>query len=80
MVALGLTAIFTVVMVTVVRRRLGFLQRRYERVGHVSIDMVAIVMAGVLLSAFITERIGIHAIFGAFVFGTIMPKGSRSTH
>lgn len=74
-----LTAGFVLVMVFVVRRLLGFLAARHEATGHLSIDMVAIVLAGVLLSAFATEWIGIHAIFGAFVFGLIMPKRSGMT-
>ena len=32
------------------------------------------VLVGVLVSAYITEEIGIHAIFGAFILGAMMPK------
>src|SRR5437868_15117774 len=32
---------------------------------------------GILLSALATDRIGIHAIFGAFLFGAIMPQRSE---
>jgi Kef-type K+ transport system membrane component KefB len=35
------------------------------------------VLIGVLLSALATETIGIHAIFGAFMFGYIIPHDSR---
>jgi Kef-type K+ transport system membrane component KefB len=34
---------------------------------------IALTVAGLLLSAGITEAIGIHAIFGAFMFGAIIP-------
>ncbi|HWE39967.1 MAG TPA: cation:proton antiporter, partial [Isosphaeraceae bacterium] len=51
-------------------------ERRYLEKGHLSVDHVALVLVGVLLSALTTEKIGIHAIFGAFVFGAVMPKGS----
>jgi nucleotide-binding universal stress UspA family protein len=34
---------------------------------------------GLLLAAYATEWIGIHSIFGAFIFGTIMPHSSRMT-
>ncbi|GAB4856927.1 Cation/H(+) antiporter 20 [Ancistrocladus abbreviatus] len=37
---------------------------------------VCITLIGVMLSGFITDLIGIHAIFGAFVFGLTIPKGS----
>ena len=32
------------------------------------------VLVGVLVSSFVTEMIGIHAIFGAFLFGAAMPR------
>lgn len=35
---------------------------------------VALVLIGVLLSAAATEAMGMHFIFGAFLFGTIMPR------
>lgn len=37
---------------------------------------VAVVLVGLLLSALATEAIGIHALFGAFVFGAIVPHDS----
>jgi Kef-type K+ transport system membrane component KefB/nucleotide-binding universal stress UspA family protein len=79
-VAFVLTAIFVAFMFTAGRRLLGLLARRYDETGRLSVDQVAVVIAGVLLAAFATERIGIHAIFGAFVFGAIMPKRSGMTH
>ncbi|KAE8099433.1 hypothetical protein FH972_017416 [Carpinus fangiana] len=36
---------------------------------------ICLTLAGVLVSGFITDLIGIHAIFGAFVFGLTIPKG-----
>jgi hypothetical protein len=54
--------------------------KRHEAVGHLTVDQVAVVVVGLLLCAFTTEWIGVHAIFGAFIFGTIMPQGSRMTH
>jgi len=38
---------------------------------------LAIVLTSVLASALITELIGVHAIFGAFLFGAIIPHDSR---
>ena len=73
------TAIFVIGMLFVVRRLLELLAKRYDTTGHLGIDLVAIVLAGVLFSAFATEWIGIHAIFGAFVFGLVMPKRSGLT-
>jgi Kef-type K+ transport system membrane component KefB len=38
--------------------------------------MFAVVCAALLLSALVTERIGIHALFGAFLLGTVIPHNS----
>jgi Kef-type K+ transport system membrane component KefB len=40
-------------------------------------DVIALALAGVLLSALTTELIGVHAIFGAFLFGAVIPHDSR---
>jgi Kef-type K+ transport system membrane component KefB len=39
--------------------------------------VTAAVLVGVLLSALATEAIGVHAIFGAFLFGAVIPHDSR---
>ena len=44
--------------------------------GRLTPDVLAVVLVGLLLSACATEWIGIHAIFGAFVFGAVMPRGA----
>jgi len=38
---------------------------------------VALALGGLLLSALATEGIGIHAVFGAFLFGAVIPHESR---
>ena len=75
-----LTLIFAGVMFTAGRWALERLARQYGKTNRLTVDQVAIVVAGLLLSALITERIGIHAIFGAFIFGVIMPKRAGMTH
>lgn len=37
---------------------------------------VALVLVGVLLSALVTELIGVHAVFGAFLLGAVIPHDS----
>jgi Kef-type K+ transport system membrane component KefB len=44
--------------------------------GPISQSAVALVLLGVLVSALCTEFIGIHAIFGAFLFGVLIPHDS----
>ena len=77
--ALLLTFALVLVLMTVGRRLLSVVARRYDSTGHLSVDQVAVIVIGLLLSAYATERIGVHPIFGAFVFGAIMPHQSRMT-
>jgi Kef-type K+ transport system membrane component KefB len=76
---LVLGALFVLVMLTAVRPVLSLLAKRYDVTGRLTVDQVAVIVIGLLLSAYATEWIGIHAIFGAFIFGTIMPHASRMT-
>ncbi|GAV62700.1 Usp domain-containing protein/Na_H_Exchanger domain-containing protein [Cephalotus follicularis] len=38
---------------------------------------ICLTLAGVMVSGFMTDLIGIHSIFGAFVFGLTIPKGGE---
>ncbi len=61
-------------MVTVGRWFLKRVARYYQRVGKMNQLLLAGIYAGVVASALITELIGIHLIFGAFLLGAVMPK------
>src|SRR5205814_3963997 len=52
-------------------------QTVHDRQGRLSQNVVALILLLVLASAWTTERIGIHALFGAFVMGAVMPKGTQ---
>jgi hypothetical protein len=71
------TGLFAVLMLTAGRWLFGRLSRRYEATGRLTVDQAAAVIVGVLVSACATEWIGIHAIFGAFMAGAMMPHRSR---
>ncbi|MEJ3655641.1 cation:proton antiporter [Actinomycetes bacterium KLBMP 9759] len=71
---LGLTALFALLMFFVVKPLLARLVPWYDRKGRLASDMLAIVLVLLLVSAYVTERIEVHAIFGAFILGTIMPR------
>ncbi|WP_238606682.1 cation:proton antiporter [Amycolatopsis sp. Poz14] len=45
------------------------------RDGRLTVGVLAAVFAGLLLSGAATEWIGLHFIFGSFLFGVIMPHG-----
>ncbi|NEQ21027.1 MAG: universal stress protein [Microcoleus sp. SIO2G3] len=61
-------------MVTVARWFLKRLSNYYDRTGRLSQILVAGIYMAVVASALITEVIGIHLIFGAFLVGAVMPK------
>jgi K+:H+ antiporter len=70
------TAAFIAVMFLAVRPMVVWLAARSEnRAG--SQQILAATLVGLLLSALTTERIGIHAIFGAFLFGAVIPHDSQ---
>jgi Kef-type K+ transport system membrane component KefB len=61
-------------MLTVGRWFLNILSTYYDRTGKLSQVMLAGIYMAVVSSALITEMIGIHLIFGAFLLGAAMPK------
>lgn len=64
---------FVIFMLTVVKRLMEGIAHRVNGQVTVSEIYVCITLVGVLLSAFVTDVIGIHPLFGAFVFGLIVP-------
>lgn len=42
--------------------------------------VVAIFLLTLIISAYVTELIGIHALFGAFMAGTVMPENNKFRH
>lgn len=66
-------------MLTGVRRLLGGIEGIYNRSKRLTPLLLAGIYGGVVISALITEQIHIHLIFGAFLFGVIMPKNEELT-
>ncbi len=54
---------------------LARLEVRAQKQGKVSGQMLGFVMMLLMLAAWFTDFIGIHAVFGAFVLGAAMPRG-----
>ncbi len=65
---------FVAVMFVVVRPQLRRLGAAYHKAGRLTPNIMAIILVGFLASAYVTSEIGIHHIFGAFVFGAVMPR------
>ena len=77
LLTVALTAIYIVLMLTVGRWLMVRLVSRLDRSSRIGEQSLTIILAAVLLSAIATEFIGVHAIFGAFLLGTIIPHESR---
>ncbi|MCW5803571.1 MAG: cation:proton antiporter [Deltaproteobacteria bacterium] len=74
---LGLTCAYLVAMLFVVRPLITRVANKLEPMLRLSKGTVATVLVCLLLSALLTEAIGVHALFGAFALGAIIPHESR---
>ena len=72
----AMAAVYVAVMFVFVRPFLKRLKDQYDRRQRLTQSMVGFILIGVLASAYVTELIGIHALFGAFLLGAVMPKGT----
>jgi Kef-type K+ transport system membrane component KefB/nucleotide-binding universal stress UspA family protein len=73
------SVVYIAFMLTLGRAFLKRLAKYYERSGKLTQLMLAGIYMGVVASALITEVIGIHLIFGAFLLGAAMPKNAGLT-
>jgi Kef-type K+ transport system membrane component KefB len=75
-VTVGLTLAYVATMIALVRPVVGRLVRRQELVGKIDRGATTVAFLALLASALVTEAIGIHALFGAFLLGAIVPHDS----
>ncbi|RYY33560.1 MAG: cation:proton antiporter, partial [Sphingomonadales bacterium] len=67
--------LYTAFMLRFGRKLLEPLGRAVEKRGEMSTQVLAITMLLFCLSAFVMDAVGIHAIFGGFILGAVMPRG-----
>jgi Kef-type K+ transport system membrane component KefB len=79
LVTAGLTVGYIGFMFVAVRPLAARLARYCEEKGTLTQGVTALIFVALLLSSLITEFIGIHAIFGAFLLGAIIPHDSVIT-
>jgi len=79
-VILILAVAFVLVMGLIARPVMARVSHAYDEAGHVPAGWVVAIFLAVLGAAFLSQRVGIAAIFGAFVMGLIMPRHSGLTH
>jgi Kef-type K+ transport system membrane component KefB len=70
---LGL-ALYLALMWYGARRLLKPLEGSYVRQGKVTHHVLALALVAALASGWVTEQLGVHALFGAFLAGVVMPK------
>ncbi|GAA2102516.1 cation:proton antiporter [Actinomadura alba] len=71
---IGLSVAFAAVMLLVVRRLLRPLGRAVTRTGDVQIGHMYVVVLVPLIAGWMTDWIGIYAVFGGFIAGLAMPR------
>ena len=71
--AIGLTALYIIIMIMVVRPFLKKVGEVYANQEVINKTFVALILLILIISSTLTEIIGIHALFGAFMAGVVMP-------
>lgn len=66
---------FIIVCIFVVRPIISWMVRRTPEGETFSEFYICIILTGVMISGFVTDAIGTHSVFGAFVFGLVIPNG-----
>lgn len=76
-ITLAAAVVYVVVMFAFVRPWLRRFVAKVEDQDGVSRQVMTIVFIGLLASSLVTSLIGIHALFGAFLFGAMIPHDSK---
>jgi Kef-type K+ transport system membrane component KefB len=76
---IALAIAFCLVMGFAVRPLLSRVSTAFDEAGRVPGGWTVAIFVGVLLSAYVTETIGIAVIFGAFIMGLVMPRHAKLT-
>jgi Kef-type K+ transport system membrane component KefB len=77
-VTLLLLMAFVAIMLVPVRRAACRLESLYKKYGP-GVEFISSLVLIMLAASWMTERLGVHALFGAFMAGLIMPKNERLT-
>jgi Kef-type K+ transport system membrane component KefB len=81
-IAIGGTLAYVLFMWFLGRRILRIFSYWTRRDGEVTVHTLTVVFIIMTICAYYTDFVGVHAIFGAFVLGTVMPRGhfAESVH
>ena len=70
---IGLALVYVLAMLFVVKPFLKRVGDLYAKKSNIKKSVVAIFLLTLIISSYVSEIIGIHALFGAFMMGAIMP-------
>ena len=76
--SLGLIIGYMLTMIYVLKPFLSWLGNKYKDEQKLDMGLVSVILTILLISSLATEAIGIHALFGAFIAGAIMPSNKES--
>jgi len=74
---IGMAVVYVILMLKVVRPFLKRVAELKNSRSSLSKPVVAIFLLTLIISSYVSEIIGIHALFGAFMAGAIMPDNTR---
>lgn len=69
---------FVALMLGPIRRAASSLESLYRKYGA-GVEFISCLVLIILAASWVTERLGVHALFGAFMAGLIMPKNEAMT-
>ncbi len=73
-VTIGGAVAYVLVMLVGVKRVLPYFEAHFRKMGRLTESAISLMIVLALASALVTEWLGIHLLFGAFLMGAIMPK------
>jgi Kef-type K+ transport system membrane component KefB len=73
--AIGGGLLYAITTLTLGRRILEPLSARVQTEGGISPTTMALAMLALMTGAYLTDAVGIYAVFGAFIMGVAMPRG-----
>jgi len=71
-----LLVVFVAVMLFPIRRAAAFLETRYQKNGA-GMELISSLILLVLAASWTTEKLGVQALFGAFMAGLVVPNNER---
>jgi len=72
--------VFSALMLTLVRKHAAKLEQWYQHEGRLTPSLLLVILLLWVFSVSTTEWIGLHAVFGGFLLGVAMPRGTLASH